>query len=235
MDVIGVWAAVGGWWIGGWLVRFGWFLCARWGNGVLAKWHSSSMWHPAMEWIAPACLGGVCGFVTVSRPGLPESAVAMLLFGVLLVVTITDLHLQWIPDMVIYPATLLFAILRLWVGPHPWTDYLTGCLAGGSMLAVLAWISKGIGWGDVKLLGMAGWVLGWPAAGVALWLSVLVGGMTALWWWVTGRVRAGEAIPFGPFLAAGIITAYFWGDAWAAWYGSLLTGSIFSSKTIYMW
>ncbi|BCU81260.1 hypothetical protein JIR001_10430 [Polycladomyces abyssicola] len=159
----------------------------------------------------------------------------MLLFAVLLVVTITDLHLQWIPDMVIYPATWLFAILRLWVGPQPWTTYFTGCLTGGLMLAILAWISKGIGWGDVKLLGMAGWVLGWPAVGVALWLSVCVGGVTALWWWATGRVGAGEAIPFGPFLATGIVTAYFWGEAWAAWYGSLLAGSIFSSKTIYMW
>jgi prepilin signal peptidase PulO-like enzyme (type II secretory pathway) len=64
---------------------------------------------------------------------------------------------------------------------------------------------------------------------------VCVGGVTALWWWATGRVGAGEAIPFVPFLAAGIVTAYFWRDAWAAWYGSLLAGSIFSSKTIYMW
>lgn len=62
-------------------------------------------------------------------------------------------------------------------------------------------------------------------------LAGCVGGVAALWCLLTGRI---EVISFAPILAMGIATAYFWGNAWEAWYSSLLTGSTFSSKTIYM-
>ena len=79
---------------------------------------------------------------------------------------------------------------------------------GGTLLALhLLTHGRGLGLGDVKLGTAIGAGFG-PAAGiVALGAAFVLGGTFASWLLLTRRARRGDAIRFGPFLAAGTLAA----------------------------
>jgi leader peptidase (prepilin peptidase)/N-methyltransferase len=78
-----------------------------------------------------------------------------------------------------------------------------------------------MGMGDVKLAALIGLVLG--ALGlryvaVAAAAGILAGGLGAIALLVFKRASRKQAIPFGPYLAAGAIVAAFLAPRIAAWY-----------------
>jgi leader peptidase (prepilin peptidase)/N-methyltransferase len=93
--------------------------------------------------------------------------------------------------------------------------------AGAAALILLIVVASrgGMGVGDVKLAALIGVFLASPAlAAVALFLAFVCGGLTGLAL-LTLRLRGRkDAIPFGPFLAAGAVGAMFWGEAILRWY-----------------
>jgi leader peptidase (prepilin peptidase) / N-methyltransferase len=79
---------------------------------------------------------------------------------------------------------------------------------GGALLALhLLTRGRGLGLGDVKLGTAIGVGLG-PGAGlVALGGAFVLGGAYASWLLLARRARRGDAVRFGPFLAAGTLVA----------------------------
>ena len=84
-----------------------------------------------------------------------------------------------------------------------------GALAvGGSLLALhLLTRGRGLGLGDVKLGAAIGAGFGPVGGALALSAAFAAGGVVGAWLLATRRARRGDALPFGPFLAAGTITA----------------------------
>jgi len=86
----------------------------------------------------------------------------------------------------------------------------------------------GLGFGDVRLLGAMGIVLGpWVLMAYALanFIGVAVAVpalMAARWASADGERRAPASFPFGPYLAVGAILTALWGPAMWAWYLGLL-------------
>ncbi|HEY5482365.1 MAG TPA: hypothetical protein VIK31_00940, partial [Propionibacteriaceae bacterium] len=82
----------------------------------------------------------------------------------------------------------------------------------------------GLGFGDVRLLGAMGLVLG-PYVLLAYALGNILGVLVAVPQTVLARKGgplSARSIPFGPFLAlAGVLTA-LWGPAMWSWYLGLL-------------
>ena len=79
--------------------------------------------------------------------------------------------------------------------------------------------------GDVKLAGLIGLVLGSLGlrfVGVAAAVGILLGGIVAIGALVAGVGRK-QALPFGPFLAAGALVAIFLGPQIADLYLGVLT------------
>jgi leader peptidase (prepilin peptidase)/N-methyltransferase len=77
-----------------------------------------------------------------------------------------------------------------------------------------------MGMGDVKLAAVIGVVLGALGlryVGVAAGTAIVLGGVGGLVALLLGRSRK-DAIPFGPYMAAGAMVAVFLGDRLAAWY-----------------
>lgn len=72
-----------------------------------------------------------------------------------------------------------------------------------------------MGFGDVKLAGLLGAVLGVPGAAVALLAAVAVGAVVGV---VHRLAGGGRAIPFGPWLVVGGVVAFVAGDAAVAAY-----------------
>ncbi len=88
-----------------------------------------------------------------------------------------------------------------------------GLVAGIVLIGGLWAVSRGkaMGFGDVEIAVVAGWWLGWPETGVALWTAFVSGAIVGLVKLCLRQAKLKSEIPFGPFLIAGTWTAYFWG------------------------
>lgn len=82
-----------------------------------------------------------------------------------------------------------------------------GALADAGCLAVIRTLTRGLGWGDVKLGACIGAALGPRSALLSLGLAFVLGGVAGSALLLSRRVRPGSRMPFGPFLAAGCFAA----------------------------
>lgn len=128
----------------------------------------------------------------------------VLIVALLLLVSITDLRRGIIPDQFLYPAILLGLILTVFQG----TFIISLAVAASTFLAFLLVgmvVPAGMGGGDVKLAGLIGLLVGWPAILWAISLSFLLCAPVCLGLIVSKR---GRTVPFGPFLAAGVLVVF---------------------------
>jgi leader peptidase (prepilin peptidase) / N-methyltransferase len=158
-------------------------------------------------------------------------AVMMSLFlGLMPAIAVIDWRHKIIPNLVVYPALIAFPlyILVAWLAGDPLDplDAAIGFAAyGGGLLLIAIVVPGGMGMGDVKLVALIGLVLGslglryvFVAAGA----GILLGGVGAIVALIIGLGRK-QAIPFGPFLAAGAVVAGLWGPRIADVYLDLVT------------
>ena len=101
--------------------------------------------------------------------------------------------------------------------------------AGVSILIAMAYRAvrgrDGLGFGDVRLLGAMGLILG-PFVLLAYALGNILGVLVAVPQMLLtrkGSPLAARSIPFGPFLALGGVLTVLWGPAMWAWYLGLLS------------
>ena len=93
---------------------------------------------------------------------------------------------------------------------------------GFGLLLLIAIMSKGgIGGGDMKLFGVIGLALGTKLVLLAFVLATFAGALFGAFGLLTGRFRRGDYIPFGPFISAGTLAAYFFHREIFLWYFSL--------------
>jgi leader peptidase (prepilin peptidase)/N-methyltransferase len=142
-------------------------------------------------------------------------ALGLVLVTLLVPITVIDLDHRIIPNRLTGPAAVVAVVLCAVIEPSQLPEQL---IAGASALLFFylpALIhSKGMGMGDVKLAGVLGLYLGRavaPALLFALVLGVVVGAAVIALRGVSDGRRT--KIPFGPFLAAGALVAFFVGDA----------------------
>ena len=88
------------------------------------------------------------------------------------------------------------------------------------LLAVL--IEGAFGGGDIKLMAASGFLLGWRSILVAMFLGLIFGGIYCAVMLARGRLSRKDPFAFGPFLAAGLAAAFFWGNEIADAYASFL-------------
>ena len=110
---------------------------------------------------------------------------------------------------------------------NSWPEYIIGLVSVSVPLVLIYYATKGrgIGGGDVKLMGAAGLLLGWKLIVLAFFLGCLLGSVIHI-----ARMKiSGEShvLAMGPYLSAGIVIACFAGeriiDAYFGYLNSLLT------------
>ncbi|GAW94133.1 prepilin peptidase [Calderihabitans maritimus] len=142
----------------------------------------------------------------------------LVLVSVLLVVFFIDLEHLRIPDRVVVAALLLgtfMAALTRELVP----EALLGAAAGFLPLFFLAVVSRGgMGGGDVKLAGVLGIFLGWKKILLVLFLASCLAAAVGLLAIASGKKGRKDPLPFGPFLAVGVVIVLFWGTDIVQWY-----------------
>jgi leader peptidase (prepilin peptidase)/N-methyltransferase len=151
----------------------------------------------------------------------------LVLAGALVALAVIDFQTYLLPNRLVYPLTVvMLALLALGcTGDGDLGAFGRGVLAGVIaflIFFVLHLVSpRSMGFGDVKLsftLGLALGVLGWGEMLLGLFLGFLYGAVVGIVLIAT-RLRArDQAVPFGPFLAAGAMTAILVGAPVLTWY-----------------
>ncbi len=159
------------------------------------------------------------------HPQPPGSAAAYLYFALCaLPITLVDLRHYLIPDALTLPGILIaFALAFLPGGLTPWQALAGGFCAGLALWAVGAVSTRllkkeAMGFGDVKLLALAGACFGWKAALLGLGVASVLGTLVGLPLLLARRLNAERHIPFGPFLCAGVLLAARFSGPLVNWY-----------------
>ena len=87
------------------------------------------------------------------------------------------------------------------------------------MLILVLFIPEAFGGGDIKLMAVAGFMLGWDHTLLAAFIGLLLGGAVAVV--LLAKKTPDKHMPFGPYLCIGIMTALLFGDIIIKWYLNL--------------
>jgi leader peptidase (prepilin peptidase)/N-methyltransferase len=87
------------------------------------------------------------------------------------------------------------------------------------MLALALFIPDAFGGGDIKLMAVAGFMLGWGHTLLATFIGLLLGGAVAVY--LLAQKTKDKHMAFGPYLCIGIMTALLFGDIIIQWYFNL--------------
>ncbi len=170
--------------------------------------------YPVVE-LATAILSTVVAW----KFGVSWAAVlAMLLTWSLVALSVIDIHVQLLPDIITIP--LLWLGLLLNTGGM-FTD-LSSSVIGAAAGYLSLWLvfhlfrlitgKEGMGYGDFKLLGVFGAWLGWQFLPLVILLSSLVGAVVGIGMIIFAGKDRNIPIPFGPYIAAAGWIAMIWGD-----------------------
>ncbi len=122
---------------------------------------------------------------------------------------------------------ILGAVVILTLPLHPELS-VSDRLLGLVMIAAPMWLLTKIiadcfGNGDIILIGICGFWLGWKRILLAFLLAVMVGGCHAVYLLYRHKLSRKSHVPFGPYLVFGILTALYFGELWITWYVSLFS------------
>ena len=173
-----------------------------------------SIQYPVVE-----LLSGLLSLVVAWHFGFTWQALAALvLTWALIAMSVIDIRIQVLPDVLILPLLWLGLLLNL---NGMFTDIhsaIYGAVAGYLSLWFIFHLfllitgKEGMGYGDFKLFALFGAWLGWQMLPQILLLSAAVGAFTGIGMILfLGRDR-NIPIPFGPYLAAAGWIAMLWGE-----------------------
>jgi leader peptidase (prepilin peptidase)/N-methyltransferase len=126
----------------------------------------------------------------------------------LIALAVIDWDTTLLPDDITLPLLWAGLIAAALGGlPHALPTALWGAVAGYLSLWSVYWLFKlttgkeGMGYGDFKLLAALGAWLGWQAILPIVLGSSLIGAVVGIAMKMSGALREGRYVPFGPFLA----------------------------------
>ncbi len=189
--------------------------CSACGTGISVR-------YPLIELLTAGLFAG-CGLHFGAQP-------TTLLWCGFVAVLVAASAIDW--DTTLLPDDLTLPLL--WAGlvvsalgwNLPLADALWGAVAGYLSLWSVYWFFKlatgkeGMGYGDFKLLAALGAWLGWPMVLPIILGSSVIGALVGIGMKVSGKLREGVYVPFGPFLAgAGLVVTLVGSPTVLGWLG----------------
>lgn len=165
--------------------------------------------YPAVEMLNALCYVGVYLIFGIHISAL----VYWVICSCLIVLSFIDLDKGLIPDrfnIIIGACGILMAVF---VRDLPLLDRIIGLAAISIPVLVIAILTGGMGMGDVKLLAACGFLLGWKLIVFAFLTASVTAAVYAVIMMIRKAAHKNSEIPFGPFIAAGVLSAIFFGNS----------------------
>lgn len=181
---------------------------------------SISLQYPVIE-----CLNGLLYLAIYNKFGLSMDFIFYgTIFSVLLIISFIDLHFQIIPDflnILILILAIIYKILQFTlygISSNLFNSILALIISGGIFLIIVILSKGGMGGGDVKLIGVLGFILGIKMVLLNIFLSFILGAIISIFLLLFKIKERKDSIPFGPFICLAFIITVFWGDLIINWY-----------------
>ncbi|HEX5407866.1 MAG TPA: prepilin peptidase [Pseudonocardiaceae bacterium] len=176
-----------------------------------------SIRYPLVELVTGLLFLAIAAWATGSH--LIGALLAFLYFASIgIALGLIDLDTHRLPNTIVLPSYPVLAIL-LTLAAGWQQDWWALARAGIGAAALLGFYCSlvviypaGMGWGDVKLAGLVGAMLGylsWSALLVGSFGGFFLGALVGITVIAAGRGNRGSALPFGPFMMAGALVAIF--------------------------
>jgi leader peptidase (prepilin peptidase)/N-methyltransferase len=192
---------------------------------------------------------GVLFWIAAARYGLSWQTGKMAVFSAILVVlVVTDWRERMLPDKINFPGIVIGLAFSLVVpvrdgmssllagmaglAPLPgmlasFLDAVLGGLVGAGLLYGVGELyyhlrkQEGMGFGDVKMMAMAGTFLGLQLTLFTIFFASIIGAISGGLFMLAFRKQANYELPFGVFLGVAAWIASLWGTRMVIWYFTL--------------
>ena len=160
------------------------------------------------------------------------------LMTILIAVFFIDIDHRIIPDELVIAGVTggvallvyhFFKPLTEVFGNNSWWSPVAGFFSGSGFLLLVALLGlfiyktdDAMGMGDVKLMAPIGLFLGWKLCLTALFISIILAGLSSLILILFRIKKKKDTIPFGPFIVTGTFVTILFGWDLLNWYSGLL-------------
>lgn len=146
------------------------------------------------------------------------------IYSAMLVLFVIDWKHMILPDVLLWIVLAVGVLLGI---PLPSALRINHILAGvfsatGFLVLWLVTRGRGLGFGDVKLVGVLGLLLGYPATIISLYVAFLTGALYGVILMIISHANMKSRIAFGPFLIVGTLVGFLWADAIWEWWVRIL-------------
>ena len=145
------------------------------------------------------------------------------LLTLLLIIAQIDQQTMEIPNGLVI-ACIVPAVMAVFAFPDvTLTERLIGFFSVSlPLFAITLAVPGAFGGGDIKLMAVIGFFLGWKMSLTAFMLAVFSGGIYGIGLLLSKKKGAKEHFAFGPFLCAGTALTLFVGEWLLSWYLSII-------------
>ena len=126
---------------------------------------------------------------------------------------VIDFEHRRVLNIMLGPAAVVVLALSLLPQTPTLQSSFVGGMAGLTLFMLVYFVSRGhLGMGDVKLAGLIGLMLGYPAVINALVVGILLGAAAALFLLATRRATRKSTMAYAPYLSLGALIIL-----WLSW------------------
>ncbi|MEG0076406.1 prepilin peptidase [Anaerorhabdus sp.] len=163
-------------------------------------------------------LTAICFLILYLKFGITLDTLIYFIFAsVLIYAAVIDLQTMIIPDRT-HILCLLCGVLLLILHPSQLADRLIGAVVVCIPLLIIAYLTKGMGYGDVKLMGAAGFVLGWQNILLAMMIASITASIVGIISTRMKKTSLKSEMPLGPHLIFAILFCLVYGQSLINWY-----------------
>jgi len=150
----------------------------------------------------------------ILRENMVEYILMVLFISFMMIITVSDIHYKLVPFNILLVFLPFIFVLRILSPIDAWYDGILGALFGFIFLFALAFYGKkrfgkdALGGGDIKLYIIVGLVLGYQLVFLSLFFASFI---TLIYTFIFKNKN--DYIPFVPFIFAGSLITYFYGNA----------------------
>ena len=149
-----------------------------------------------------------------------DTLIYLVIVSTLVYAAFVDHDSMIIPDRT-HIILIICGALLMFLHPETITERLIGLVIISVPLFIVAYVTKGLGYGDVKLMAAIGLVIGFKNNILAFLIGVILGAIVGIYKLRFKNSNKKDEMPLGPHLIIGILISIFIGTNLINWYISL--------------